>query len=70
MPAILGPGSVSLETCASEAQARMYRICFPPAGSLSAQKKRPAFEKAVDPTSGANHLNSRWPVTRHLKLKE
>ena len=26
MPAILGPGSVSLETCASEAQARMYRI--------------------------------------------
>ena len=55
MPAILGPGSVSLETCASEAQARMYRICFPPAGSLSAQKKRPAFEKAVDPSSaGAN----------------
>ena len=39
MPAILGPGSVSLETCASDAQARMYRICFPPAGSLSAQKK-------------------------------
>ena len=40
MPAILGPGSVSLETCASDAQARIY---FPPAGSLSAQKKRPAF---------------------------
>ena len=37
MPAILGPGSVSLETCASEAQARMYRIslAFPRRVSFS-----------------------------------
>ena len=54
MPAILGPGSVSLETCASDAQARMYRICFPPAGSLSfgAKKRRLSKKRLIRETEG------------------
>ena len=53
MPAILGPGSVSLETCA-ETRKLNYRISS--RGGVSfLENKRPAFEKAVDPSSaGAN----------------
>ena len=43
MPAILGPGSVSLETCASEAQARMYRIWPFPRRGLFLQKNETGF---------------------------
>ena len=49
MPAILGPGSVSLETCASEA--RMYRIWPFPRRGLFLQKNETGFLKAVDPTN-------------------
>ena len=60
MPAILGPGSVSLETCASEAQARMYRIWPFPRRGLFLQKK--AFPetgfllKAVDPRNALRRV--------------
>ena len=53
MPAILGPGSVSLETCAETRKLELQNL-FPRRGSFL-ENKRPAFEKAVDPSSaGAN----------------
>ena len=45
MPAILGPGSVSLETCASEAQARMYRIYISRGGVSFGAKEETGFRK-------------------------
>ena len=50
MPAILGPGSVSLETCAQTRKLESINLqnLFPAAGSLSGKTTRPAF-KAVDP---------------------
>ena len=48
MPAILGPGSVSLETCASDAQARIYlESSLSPGGVSFCKRTRPAFSKRL-----------------------
>ena len=46
MPAILGPGSVSLETCASDAQANNVQNLLSPGGVSIGAKEETGFRKS------------------------